>query len=708
MQGLAQIRGQSYSHIHADAQDTVMSKTSSSYRPDIDGLRGIAVFCVVVFHAGFTRFSGGFVGVDIFFVISGYLIASIIQREIDEQRFSYARFYARRAKRILPALLVMLMASITLATLVMTGAEMNDFARSAVANAGAVSNVYFWKSANYFSTSAELKPLMMTWSLSVEEQFYLFFPPVLLILHRVKWRPWSTLLVLSVISLAASVWMTPRNPSNAFFLLPTRAWELGVGALLAQNSSRVTIDRYVPHWLRETLAAVGLLGVVYSVSCYTNATRFPGIAATVPVFGTAILIATQNSMVNRHILSNKVLVFIGLVSYSWYLWHWPMMSFARIVTPHPITLTTALTLAAASFLVAILSWSLVEQPFRTTRHSDSKTLWRYGAATIAVLAVGTLLMAGNGWQGRLPGNFVAIESSGALHPNPCLADYGKAVPALGSHCHSTVPNRTSVALIGDSHAGALGPGVRALAARNGLGYTELTKGSCPALYGVTRLMPTHPQHAQECASFNRDIAARLRDDASIKVVFITGYWSAPFLDEAGGQRFVPADRPSVSVTPEQSRQYLRQGLEATVRYLTTAGKKVVLLKDVPIFTFDPMRAVATETIPVRRMLGALLGIPPAGSGQFVSASELRNNGELANLYIDAIAKQYPQITVIDPASTLCDHGRCKYAGAGNLYYIDSQHLSEAGARVVLGEASIRELLTNEKIAAKDGPAQLPL
>jgi hypothetical protein len=503
-----------------------------------------------------------------------------------------------------------------------------------------------------------------------------------------------------VVSLAASIWVTPRYPSSAFFLMPTRAWELGVGALVAQHGRSTILGRgLLPGWLREILGAVGLMALLYSITCYDSATQFPGIAATLPVFGAAVLIATQSSIVNRYILSNKVLVFIGLVSYSWYLWHWPLMSFARIVACRPITLTTSLTLAAVSFFVSILSWRFVEQPFRTTSRSDSKTLWRYGATTAAMLAIGTGLVAGRGWPGRLPDNFVAIEQSGTMRSNPCLAGYGQSAPNLVSDCVATASGM-GVALIGDSHAGALGPALRALAASHGIGYTELTKSSCPALVGVTRFMPGHPQHSWECAAFNRDILARLRDDSSIKVVFIAGYWSAPFADEAAGQRFVAADHPSASVTPDQSREFLRQGMLATVEYLSAAGKKVVLIKDVPLFNFDPVRAIAAERIPMRNRVGAALDVLPVGDGLSASESELANMDELANAYIDTIAKQYPQISVINPATTLCANGRCNYSGAGKLYYIDFQHLSEAGASVVLGQTVIGHLLTNSSVPLK--------
>jgi peptidoglycan/LPS O-acetylase OafA/YrhL len=676
-----------------------MSKISSNYRPDIDGLRGIAVSCVVLFHAGLAGFGGGFVGVDIFFVISGYLICSIIQREIEEQRFSYAKFYARRAKRILPALFAVLLACFVAATLVMTAAEMKDFSKSAVANIGAFSNIYFWYSSNYFSTASELKPLMMTWSLSVEEQFYLFFPPLLLLIQRYRWRTGVALAVLAALSLLASVWVTARYPASAFFLLPTRAWELAVGALLAHHDSRAALRRFVlPRWAKETLGGLGLLGLAAAIVGFDHNTAFPGIAAAVPVFATAMLIAAQGSAVNRFILGNKALVFVGLVSYSWYLWHWPLLSFARLVADHPISLATALTLVALSFLLAIASWRFVEQPFRTTSASDSTSLWRYGAATALMLTIGAVLVAGRGWEKRLPDEFIAIERSGAIRFDPCLAAYGQAAPNLERGCVAAAGGNT-VALIGDSHAAALSAGLRTLATRHGLGYTQLTKASCPALSGVTRLMLNHPQHERECAAFNQAALARLRDDPNIKVVFFAGYWSAPFADEHAGQRFVPDHWSGADVTPEQSRHYLRQGMAATVEFLSAAGKTVVLLKDVPMFNFDPVRAVATESIPMRKRLAAALDVLPAGDGRTAADTQLTNRNDPSHGYIDAIGKQYPHVVIIDPAAALCAHGRCSYSGASDLYYVDFQHLSEAGALAMLNQAAVTGLFAHQPGAA---------
>ncbi len=676
-----------------------MSKLSTAYRPDIDGLRGIAVFCVVVFHAGLPGFSGGFVGVDIFFVISGYLICSIIQREIEEQRFSYAVFYARRARRILPALFAMLLTCYVIATLVLTGSELKDFSKSAVANLAAVSNIYFWNSANYFATASELKPLMMTWSLSVEEQFYVVFPPLLLLVRRLRWHTGAALAALTVASLLASVIMTASAPSSAFFLLPSRAWEMSVGALLAYyHADAARRNVALSNRTQQLLAAAGLLGLAYAIISFDHETRFPGIAAAVPVCATALLIASPASAINRLLLSNKALVFVGLVSYSWYLWHWPLLSFTRVVADHAISLSMALTLVSISFALAVLSWRFVEQPFRNAGPDIRRTLLRYGSATGAMLTFGLLLVVGRGWTQRLPSDFVTIERSGQVVYDPCLAPYGASRPNLSPACVSA--GERTIALIGDSHAAALAPALRTLSNSKGIGYTQLTKSSCPTLRGVTRFMLNYPAHDRECAAFNEASLRLIRDDPRIQVVFFAGYWSAPFDAEHLGQRFIRSDRPGTSVTPAESRALLRSGMEATVDYLTSAGKTVVLLHDVPMFNFDPVRAVAGAAIPLRKRLAALLDISPSGDGKSVTESGLVHSADPTRDYIDAIARHYAQVTVIDPAKTLCTHGRCNYSDGHNMYYVDSQHLSVTGAHFTLDRPMVVSLLRGQGVVAE--------
>ncbi|MET0319652.1 MAG: acyltransferase family protein [Duganella sp.] len=662
-----------------------MNKKNSFYRPDIDGLRGIAVLVVVLFHAGIPFLGGGFVGVDVFFVISGYLICSIIHREIAQDRFSFAEFYARRARRILPALVAVLLASSVTALLVMSSAELRDFANSVVATVAAVANIYFWKTLNYFSAAAEFKPLTMTWSLAVEEQFYVFFPVLLLILRRLQWRAMPAVAVLTALSLAASVYLLQRNPTTAFFLLPSRAWEMGVGAMLAIGYRPVT--QWVearPRALRETLAVLGLAMLAVAIFGYDHSTAFPGVAALLPVLGTALLIATGSSVVNRRLLSGRPLVFIGLVSYSWYLWHWPMLSFARLSSDQNLPLATTATIATLSFVVAVLSWRYIEVPFRTSTMPTRPLLWRYAATSVAVVAIAGVMIAGKGLPQRLPDNYVALENSMVNPADPCLANYRQSRPDVSAHCVAT--RGPALALIGDSHAAALAPAVRALAASQGLGYVQLTKMSCPTLAGVTRYMANHPGHDRECADFNRTALETIGANPAIETVVMTGFWSAPLDEGQQGQRYARDEAGAgPATTAAQSRANLAQGLRDTVTTLQAAGKRVVVLKDVPMFDFDPPRALAMAYIPGRRALAALLQLSPHTERYEVDQRNVLNRQDITDTYVDAAGLGMAHVTVLNPWQALCTHNRCSIGADQQLYYFDNQHVSASGAaRIVDG------------------------
>jgi len=290
------------------------------YRRDIDGLRSIAVVPVVLFHAGLPGFSGGFIGVDVFFVISGFLITTIVAREIGERRFSLLSFYERRARRILPALAAVLAISLAFGSILLMPTELLRLGRSAAATVLFASNIHFARSLDYFAPTAELEPLLHTWSLAVEEQFYLFFPPLLI---GLAWlgqsrRMLTAVVVLSALSLAASVAALDWKPDWVFYIIVFRAWELGAGAILALAATAPPQGRA----LREALGIGGLLAILVPVAIYTNATRFPGLAALPPVLGATVLIWVgregEGSLANR-LLALRPLVAIGLISYSLYL-----------------------------------------------------------------------------------------------------------------------------------------------------------------------------------------------------------------------------------------------------------------------------------------------------------------------------------------------------------------------------------------------------
>jgi peptidoglycan/LPS O-acetylase OafA/YrhL len=357
------------------------------YRPDVDGLRAIAILSVVLYHVHLPGFGGGFVGVDIFFVISGFLIGGIVFRDVDAGRYSFVTFYARRARRILPALLGMSLVVSLLALAILESDQLRAFAESDAAALLGSSNGYYWVRAHYFDLDWRLEPLVMTWSLGVEEQFYLFLPPLMLLLHRLSPRAIApAVALLSVLSLALSVQLVKSQPSAAFYLLPGRAWELGVGVLVAlwQERGWTLPGRAVA----DPISLAALVAIVAAIALFDDKTGFPGVAALLPVGGTAVLIVTAPSWLNRSILATRPMRFIGLVSYSWYLWHWPPLVLARHALgrePKPVEYAV---LVLASFAVACVSWRFIETPFRRrTAMPNVELLKRYGMALLASLAM---------------------------------------------------------------------------------------------------------------------------------------------------------------------------------------------------------------------------------------------------------------------------------------------------------------------------------
>lgn len=334
-----------------------------AYRPEIDGLRALAVIPVIFFHAGFELMSGGFVGVDVFFVISGYLITAILYREIQAETFTLGRFYERRIRRLYPALTLMTFVSLPFAWLWMMPHDFRQFLHSMAAIQVFGSNIYFWQELDYFSTAAELTPLLHTWSLAVEEQFYLLFPFALLLLKPLRRQALLVVVGLAVLGgLLLAEYSSTRYPNASFFLLHTRAWELLTGSFLA-----LAMQHWKPakHWSGEVLAWSGVVMIGLSMILFHGGTPFPGLLALLPVGGTALIIAfaRQGTSVAR-VLSLKPMVFIGLVSYSAYLWHQPIFAFARIRFPWQLDTSTYFNLIFLTFVVAYLSWRFIELPFR--------------------------------------------------------------------------------------------------------------------------------------------------------------------------------------------------------------------------------------------------------------------------------------------------------------------------------------------------------
>ena len=355
------------------------------YRAEIDGLRALAVVPVILFHAGFELFSGGFVGVDVFFVISGYLITTILIEDIENKCFSIINFYERRARRILPALFFVMLMCIPFAWMWMLPSQMKDFSQSLVAVSLFASNILFWRESGYFAAAVEEKPLLHTWSLAVEEQYYVLFPIFLILAWRYgKNRVFWMIVVMAAISLLLSEWGW-RNKVNAnFFLAPTRAWELFAGSISAFIVQKQGVKK------KNTLALLGLAAVVFSIFFYDETTPFPSVYALMPVLGVVLLVlyAGKGTIVAK-LLSTKAFVGIGLISYSAYLWHQPLFAFARLKFGYVPSFLDYLILIILSFMLAYLSWKYVETPFRIKKKFTRSRIFRYSLlGIITFLAIG--------------------------------------------------------------------------------------------------------------------------------------------------------------------------------------------------------------------------------------------------------------------------------------------------------------------------------
>ncbi|RVU85969.1 acyltransferase [Leucothrix sargassi] len=370
------------------------------YRAEIDGLRALAVVPVVLFHAGVAGFSGGFVGVDIFFVISGYLITSIILNEQQKSSFTLASFYERRARRILPALMFVVLASVLAAWYLLLPTELVDYGKSLMSVGVFASNILFWQQSDYFAATSDFIPLLHTWSLAVEEQFYLVFP--LFMMATIAWlarsRVW-VLAALAVLSLLYCEWAWRHAPEANFFLAPSRAWELIAGVLCAfylQKQQSLSMN------VKQLGSLLGLALTLYSIFFFTKAVPFPSLYALAPVVGTALIIvfAERDTLVGR-LLSFPAFVGIGLVSYSAYLWHQPLFVFSRINSYEELSTTTLLGLSVLSFVLAYISWRWVEKPFRNRQWlSQKQVLWMAAACSVVLIGLGAVLVIGEGFEYR--------------------------------------------------------------------------------------------------------------------------------------------------------------------------------------------------------------------------------------------------------------------------------------------------------------------
>ena len=656
--------------------------TQITYRKDIDGLRFLAVVPVVLGHAGIAGFSGGFIGVDIFFVISGFLITRILAREIAENRFSILQFYERRARRILPAISVVLLACLSVGAFILLPQEFVDLGQSTVATLLFASNAFFWISAtDYFADGVAYEPLLHTWSLAVEEQFYVVFPILLWMLARSPHKFWIiTVAAICAASLALSVYATSTYPTANFYLTPTRVWELGAGALLALGAFPPVRSRIA----REVAGFAGLGMIIGSITLLDEQTPFPGLTAIPPVLGSALLIwcgmtaqpqdgqtDVRPALVSR-LLSLAPFVGIGLISYSLYLWHWPLLVFARLYEGSVTLSAGAATLCiAVSFVLAYLSWRFVEQPFRSAKTGVLRS--QKSVFVTSIIAMGLLGVAASGIiltkgaPSRLdPQVWSDLEEGSARHPLGlgCIRLARDSAPCpIGEQAAADATS--SLIVWGDSHAAASLSGFDELLLSRSLQGTAFVRTACAPLLGVRR---SDTETGEACAAHNEAVSQQIVANHRGSTVVLVARW--PMLVE--GERAFGEAGSAVSIIPvdgaavqrEQYPALVQQGLMRTVEELRAADIDVIMVAGIPEPGFNVPKLLARQ-----QWLGWQMPVLPA---ERVTERSERTNNVLRDV------AQATGATVVYPEHVMCRE-TCLLTLEGRPLYRDDDHLSGEGA-----------------------------
>jgi peptidoglycan/LPS O-acetylase OafA/YrhL len=650
--------------------------TVLSYRRDIDGLRAVAVLAVVLFHFGVPGVTGGFVGVDVFFVISGFLITSIIWRERQAGRFSFVDFWARRARRILPALFVMMAATLAVGWFLLAPKDYEELGRSVHYQVIFTSNLLFSRQHGYFDAASDIKPLLHTWSLAVEEQFYIIFPLLLTLLaSRLKhWR--LALFGILLVSFGMSVWAVAHAPQKAFYLLHLRAWELLAGAMLAVVPLR---DWRASPGLAQGVSLLSMALILIAVFGFDSATPFPGAAALLPVLGVVGLIwanGQQSTWVGR-LLSSRVMVGVGLISYSWYLWHWPVFVYASYAAVDGLSPLELGGLMLLSLVLGYLSWRFVETPFREKRLLPGRKAI-LATACVGILCLGltgVALRKADGVPSRLSEQALRYAQAKKWSPElmACMAD--KDTPDERLFCHFGPKGSSVSALVwGDSHATALIPALEVAAKRHDISLVEASFAGCVPLDGL--------ENIARCAHFNHRVEKAMAEQSFSDVV-LAARWSLYLYGQMSGDKEHALKDPATGQYVRAiAEQRFAQGLRERIKGLRTAGHRVWLVKEVPLQEI---------IVPYRLSRLAMMHRPVDREGLPV-AEHLKRQAFISQLFAELAAAD-SGVAVLDPAPLLCGaDGLCRVELNGRALYTDDNHLSDVGARHV--EAFLEPLFSS--------------
>lgn len=653
--------------------------TAEYYRAEIDGLRGIAVLAVLGFHAFPDYFPGGFVGVDVFFVISGFLISSIILRQLQRSAFTLSGFYAGRIRRIFPALLIVLTACLLFGSFALLPDELEQLGKHVGSAATFVSNFTLWLESGYFDSAAEFKPLLHLWSLGIEEQFYLLWPMLLLLLWKRRKHTGSIVALLTLASFVLCLAIGSHRPVANFYFPFSRFWELGLGCLLAVlretpgttdwlNDRTFLSSRYrsIAAFGHSMLPVVGIGLICAAIFLFDRQTPFPGWATLVPAAGAlCVIVAGGGSWFQRRIMASAGLVLIGVISYPLYLWHWPMLSFAAILEAGTPQITTRVVAVLLSFVLAWLTFRLLERPVRAQR---SKRVTAALAGGLSILGVsGLAIYSAQGFPGRFD---LDVR---ALRPEPrtnslCLGNFPEG--RVFNYCKSTTAGQPVAVFLGDSRAQGIYDGVAdVLGSRHGL--TLLARGGCPPLLHVD----LHYLNEAGCADV-WNVFVKYVEELKPRLVVVVG-GGAHLFDPAVAQLGTKGGRI------ETREAAFKHGLRDLIVALQRTSR-VIYVRELPRFSSAP-------SCFLRRVK-----LPGSQCSPSVPRSTFEASTATYNRIVDEVRDEIADLQVVDSISALCDAAVCSQRlRSGEIIYSDQLHLSSAGGLHFARSSGLLGLIENE-------------
>lgn len=659
------------------------------YRADIDGFRSIAVLLVILFHFELGNFSGGFIGVDIFFVLSGYLISSIVFEQIRNSAFSFSGFYFRRIRRLFPVYVLVMLCTFIAAYWIMLPQDFREFGKSLLASTFYISNILFYLSSGYFDTASHLKPLLHTWSLSVEEQFYLIFPLLAWLLAKLNSRHlFSAFLLLTVVSFTSAIYYIQLDESAAFYLYPFRAWEMFLGTLIALKPLPISRSALT----RQISASIGILCIAIPSFTYTPSTLFPGWAALLPCLGTMIII--DSSKLSKTWLSNTLsrapFVYIGKISYSLYLWHWPVFVLYSYSKPNGTDIFDTLLMLALTFAASVLGYLLIEKPtrsgnirlFKTAAPTYLSTL----ALSIVLAGLGLFVYKKDGLPSRLDPQIatLALATSDFLKDTShCFESDNSAIPGL-DYCEYGKPLEAEnyVLVIGDSHAGAMMPGVKKAFLGSGVDVLQIWFAGCPPIFGIEKDESVSSTIVdQECTLRNQRTKQFIEENQNrISSIVIIGRWT--YYVNGGGIGYDQEN--SIAIWEEGSQKdemisnatAMLSAFDKTLRSLNSLNKKIFVVEQPPEISNFMGRTLAIELITGQQSYESALA-----DLAFETLSSVNARQGVINQFFEDQMKA-GNLSILKTHEYFCDSQKCSAFIGDTPGFADNNHLSAEGSRKI--------------------------